>query len=81
MWSNESEVGKKNGPLPETGVGVAFGGDKTQRHRIAEQAQPTSPEEELVRRGCQAEKFTKEKCHVPGRLSVLRPEPQALQPP
>ena len=39
-WTNESGVGKKNGPLPETGVGASFGGGKTQCHRIVEQAQP-----------------------------------------
>ena len=36
----KSGVGKKNGPLPETEVCLVFGGGKTQRHRIAVQAQP-----------------------------------------
>ena len=41
-WTNESGVGKNDGPLPETGVGASLGGGKTQHHRNAEQAQPVN---------------------------------------
>ena len=51
-------------------------------HRNAEQAQPVDTRRKSwsVEVAKRRSLFTKEKCHVPGRLCVVRQAPEALVP-